>query len=287
MVNSVTHFFTDLSPSFVHSLHPSFPRPCSVTKSCPTLCDPCHAGLQHARLPCPSLSPSVCSNSWPLSQWYLPTTSSFVSPFSSYPQKFPASGSFPVSQLLASSGQSIGASASASVLPMNIQGWFSLGLTGLISLLSRRLSPTQQFESINSLAFSLLYGPTLTSVRDYWKSIALTRWTFVSKVMSLLFNTLSRFVIAILPRSKYLLILWLQSPSIVILEPKKIKSVTVSTFPPSMCHEESLFKQTISVQAFVSGSAFRGPRLDKACEYIRTEICTYIHKRFPRCWNFV
>ena len=69
------------------------------------------------------------------------------------------------------------------------------------------------------------------------KTIALTRWTFVSKVMSLLFNTLSRFVIALLPRSKCFLILWLQSPSSVILEPKKMKSVTVSFFPTSICHE--------------------------------------------------
>ena len=85
--------------------------------------------------------------------------------------------------------------------------------------------------------FSFLYGPTLTSIHDYGKTIALNRQTFVSKVMSLLFNMLSRFVIAFLPRSKYLLISWLQSPPTVILEPEKIKSVTVSTFSPSICHE--------------------------------------------------
>ena len=80
---------------------------------------------------------------------------------------------------------------------------------------------------------SLLYGPTFTSIHDYCgKAIALTRWTFVSKVMSLLFNTLSRLVIAFLPRSKRLLISWLQSPTAVILEPKKIKSVTVSIVSP-------------------------------------------------------
>ena len=90
--------------------------------------------LQHSRLLCPSLSPWVCSNSYPLSQWCHPTISSSVTPFSSCPQSFPASGSCPISQLLESGGQSIGASASASVLPMNIRGWFSLGLTGLISL---------------------------------------------------------------------------------------------------------------------------------------------------------
>ena len=87
-------------------------------------------GLQHARLPCPSPSPGACLSSWPLSRWCHPTISSSVVPFSCL-QSFPASGSFPVSQLFASGGQSIG--ASASVLPMNIQDWFPLGLTGLIS----------------------------------------------------------------------------------------------------------------------------------------------------------
>ena len=89
--------------------------------------------LQHARLPCPSLSPGVCSNSCPLCQWCHPTISCSVSPFSSCPQSFPTSGSFPVSQLFSSGCQSIGASASALVLPMNIQGWFPLELTGLIT----------------------------------------------------------------------------------------------------------------------------------------------------------
>ena len=96
-------------------------------------------GLQHARLPCPSPSPRACSNSCPLRQWCHPTISSSVIPFSSCLQSFPASGSFPMCQLFASGGQSIGVSVSASVLPMCIQGWFSLGLTGLI-LLSKRLS---------------------------------------------------------------------------------------------------------------------------------------------------
>ena len=93
-------------------------------------------GLQHARLPCPSPSPRACSNSCPLSWWFHPAISSSVVPFSSCPQSFPAPGSFPMSQLSASGGQSIGASALTSVLPMNVQGWFPLGLTGLISLLS-------------------------------------------------------------------------------------------------------------------------------------------------------
>ena len=97
-------------------------------------------GLQQARLPCPSLSPRACSNSCPLSQWCHPTISSSVVPFSSCLQSFPTSGSFPMSQLFTWGGQSIGASASASVLSMNIQGWFPLGLTSLISWLSKELS---------------------------------------------------------------------------------------------------------------------------------------------------
>ena len=97
-------------------------------------------GVQHARLPCPSLSPRACSNSCPWSHWCHPTIASSVIPFSSCFQSFPASESFPVSQFFPSGGQSIGASASASVLPVDIQDWFPLGLTGLISLLSKRLS---------------------------------------------------------------------------------------------------------------------------------------------------
>ena len=96
-------------------------------------------GLQRTRLPCPSLPPRICSNSCPLSQWCHPTISSSVAPFCFCLQSFPAAGSFQMSQFFASGSQRIGASASASVLPKNIQDWFPLGLTGLISLLSRRL----------------------------------------------------------------------------------------------------------------------------------------------------
>ena len=107
---------------------------------------------------------------------------------------------------------------------------------------SQESSPTPQFKSIASLVLSFLHSPTLTSIHDVMdhgksstgKAIALTEWTFVGKVMSLLFNMLSRLVITSLPRSKCLLISWLQSPSAVILEPQKIKSATVS---PSICHE--------------------------------------------------
>ena len=130
-------------------------------------------GLQHTRLPCPSPSPGVCSNSCPLSQWCHPTISSSVVPFSSCPQSFPASGSFPMSQPFASGGQRIGVSVSASVFTMNIWVWFPLGLIGLISLLSKGLSRVfskPQFESINSSVLSLLYGLTFTSVHDHWKN---------------------------------------------------------------------------------------------------------------------
>ena len=116
---------------------------------------------------------------------------------------------------------------------MNIQGGFPLGLTGLISLLSKGLS--RVFSSTTSiLRCSFLYGSALTSIHNYGKDIALIIWTFVSKVMSLLFKTLSSFVIAFLSKSKCLLILWRQSLSAVILECKKIRSVTISL---SICHE--------------------------------------------------
>ena len=131
-------------------------------------------------------------------------------------------------------------SASTPFLPMNIQDWFPLGLTGWISLLSKRLSKSR-FQHHSSKA-SILWCSAffLVQLSDLYVTTgktALTIWTFVGKVMSLLFNMLFRFVTAFLPRSKHLFISWLQSPSTAILEPKKIKSVTVSTFPPSTCHE--------------------------------------------------
>ena len=180
-------------------------------------------GLQHARLPCPSPTPRAYSNSGPSSQWYHPTISSSVVPFSSCPQSFPASGSFQMSQFFASSGQSIGVSASTSVLPVNMQVWFPLGWTGWISLQAKTLKSLLQHHSskasiLRCSAFFIvqLSHPYITTR----KTIALTRWTFVGKVMSLLFNVLSKLAIAFLPRSKCLLISWLQSPSTVILEPK-------------------------------------------------------------------
>ena len=130
-------------------------------------------GLQHTRPTCPLPIPRVYSNSCPLSRWCHPTISSSVVSFSSHLQSFPASGSFPMSQLFASGGQSIGVSASASVLPMNIQERFPLGWIGWIFLQSKGLSrvfATLQLNSINSLALSFLYSPTLTSIHDYWKN---------------------------------------------------------------------------------------------------------------------
>ena len=130
-------------------------------------------GLQQARLPCPSPTPGACSNSCPSSRWCHQTISSSVVPFSCS-QSFPTSGSFPMSRFFPSGGQSIGASASVSVLSMNIQEWFPLGLTGLTFQskgLSRVFSSTTIWKhSSNSLALSLLYGPTLTSLCDYWKN---------------------------------------------------------------------------------------------------------------------
>ena len=139
----------------------------SFLQLCPTLCDP-----MVCRLSCLSPSPGACSNSCPVNRWCHPAISSSAVPFFSCLQSFSASGSFLVSQLFTSDGQSIGVSASASVLPVNIQGWFPLGLTSLISLWSRdsqESSPAPQFESINFSSLSLLYGSALTFIRDWQK----------------------------------------------------------------------------------------------------------------------
>ena len=145
----------------------------SVQFSCSVVSDSLWPqGLQHTRLPCPSPTPGVYSNSCPLSQWCHPTILSSVIPFSCF-QYFPASESFPRSQFFPSGGQSIGASVSASVFPMNIQDWFPLGLT-LWSPCSpgdsREFSPTPQFKSINSSVLSFLYSSTLTSMHEYWEN---------------------------------------------------------------------------------------------------------------------
>ena len=130
-------------------------------------------GFQKARLPCPSPTPRACSNSCPTSWWYHQTILSSVIPFSSCIQSFPVSRSFQMSQLFASGGQNIGASALASVLPMYIQLWSPLGWTVLISLQSKGLSKVFSDTTVQKLhqsMLSLLYGPTLTSIHDYWKN---------------------------------------------------------------------------------------------------------------------
>ena len=190
--------------------------------------------LQHARPSCPSTSPGVCPSLCASNWWCHPNISSSAALFSCL-QSFPTLGSFLMSWLLTSGGQSTGASVSASVLPMNIQDW--LVWFPCTPRVSQESSPATQFESINSLVICLFYCPTLNPYMTTGKTIALPIWTFVSKVTSLFFNTLSSFVIAFLPRSNRLLISWLQLPSVVILEPKEGKSVTDFNFSPSVCHE--------------------------------------------------
>ena len=191
----------------------------SVQFSCSVVSDSLRPhGLQHARPPCPSPTPRVYSNSCPLSLWCHPTISSSVIPFFSRLQSFPASGYFQMSQLFASGGRSIGVSASTSVLPMNTQDWFPLGWTGWISLQSKGLSRVFSNTTVQKYQFFSTQLSTVQLSHPYMttgKTIALTRWTFVEKVMSLLFNMLSRLVITFLPRTKHLLISWLQSPSAV------------------------------------------------------------------------
>ena len=182
---------------------------------------------QHTRPPCSSPTPRVHPDPCPSSQWCHPTISSSVIPFSSCPQSFPASGSFSMSQIFAWGGQSIGVSALASVLPMNTQDWSPLGWAGWISLQYKAVQGTLksllQHHSSKAPILQCSAFFTLQVSHPHMtigKTLALTRWTFVGKVLSLLFNMLSRLVITFLPMSKHRLISWLQSPSAVILEPK-------------------------------------------------------------------
>ena len=204
-------------------------------------------GLNQARPPCPSPFSGFCPSSCPLNRWCHLTISSSIA-FFSCPQFFLASGSFPVTWLFTSGRQTIGVLASALDTRMSIQGWFPLGLTGLISLLSKGLSRvfsttlwkhhffgTQPSLFIYFFTFfmvQLSYSHMITG-----KTTTLTIKDFVGNMMSLLFNTLSRFAIIFLLRRKCLLISWLQSPSALILESPKKKFVTASTFTPSICHE--------------------------------------------------
>ena len=180
----------------------------SVQFSCSVVSDSLQPhGLQHTRPPCSSPTPRVYSNSCPLNQWCHPTISSSVIPFSSCLQSFPASGSFQMSQFFASGSQSIGVSATTSVLPMNVQDWSPLEWTGWICLQSKGTlkSLLQHHSSKASIlrcsAFFIIQIWHLYTTTG--KTITLTRRTFVSKVMSLLFNMLSRLVITFLPRSVF------------------------------------------------------------------------------------
>ena len=182
---------------------------------------------QHARPPCPSRTPGIHPNPHPSSRWCHTTISSSVVPFSSCPQSFPAPGSFPwvsSSHIRWPKYRSF----SFNISPSSEHQDWSLGWTGWISLQSKGLSRVFSNTTVQKHQF---FGTQLSSQSNShihtWplgKTTALTRWTFVGKVMSLLLNMLSRLVITFLPRSKRLLISWLQSPCAVILEPKKIKS---------------------------------------------------------------
>ena len=172
-----------------------------------------------------------------------------------------ASGSFPVNWLFSSGGQSSGALASASVLPMNIQGWFPLGLTGMISLFSKGLSRVFSSTMVWKDQFFLTAFFMVQLSHLYLttgKTITLTKQTFVCKVMSLLFNTLSKFVIAFLPKSKHLLISWL-SPStdfifraILVLQEKNSRKYNSQSLPHFQTHSFSLFLLSQKCGTFVT-----------------------------------
>ena len=192
-------------------------------------------GLQHARLPGRSPTSGVYSNSRPSSLWCDPTISSSVVPFSC-PQSFPASGSFPVSQLFAS-GDPKYWSFSFNISPSNEYSGLISFRMDLLDLLAVQRTLKSLLQHHSSKASILQHSAFFTVQLSHpymttGKTIALTRGNFVGKVMSLFFNMLSSLVISVLPRSKRLLISWLQSPSAVILEPRKIKSATVS---PTIC----------------------------------------------------
>ena len=194
----------------------------SVAQSCPTLCDPFDRST-----PSFSVLPYLPKFAQTDVHWVSDAipTSHPLSPFSTCLQYFPALGSFAMSQLFTSGGQSIGASALASVLLID---WFDLLVVQgtLKNLLQNHSSKASIF-----LVLSFLHSPTLTSIHDYWKNHSFDYRTFVNKVMSLLFNMLPRLVTAFLPRSKCLLISWLRSPSAVILEPRKNSLSLFPLFP--------------------------------------------------------
>ena len=199
---------------------------------------------QHARPPCPSPTPGVCSNSCPSSWWCHPAISSSVVPFSSCPQSLPASRVFSNESALRIRWPKYW-NFSFTISPSNEHpglisfrmDWLDLlAVQGTLKSLLQRHSSKASIFQFSAFFIVQLSHPHMTT----GKTIALPRWTFVGKVMSLLFNMLSSLVITFLPRSKHLLISWLQSPSAVILESKKkkvIKSDTVSIVSPSISHE--------------------------------------------------
>ena len=207
----------------------------SATQLCPTLWS---HGWQRIRPPCPSPTPEVCSNSLPLNQWcHQPP----------HPLSSPSPAAFNLSQYKGLFQWVNALYQVAKVLELQHQSfqwifWFDFFWDWLVWYLcspmdSHEYSPKPQFKNIMSSFFSLFYCPTLISIYDYWKNnTSNTCMNVCSKLMSLVFNTPSRFVIAFLPRSKHLFISWLQSPSTVILEPKQIMSVSVSIVSPSICH---------------------------------------------------
>ena len=188
----------------LHIFQPSHPSVSSVQFSCSVLSDSLQPHEpQHARPPCPSPTPGVYPDSCPLSWWCHSTISSSVIPFSSCPQSFPASGSFEVSQLFASVGQSIGVSASSTVLSVNTQNWSPLGWLDLLAVQGTLKSLLQHHSSKALILWcSAFFIAQLShSYMTTGKTIALTRRTFVDKVMSLIFNMLSILVLTFLPRS--------------------------------------------------------------------------------------
>ena len=233
---------------------------CSVAQWCPTLCDPIDAAHQA------SLSFTISQSLLKLMsiQSVIPSDHLILShPLLLLPSIFPSIGSCSVSWHFASGAQTIG--ASASMLLMNSQDWFPLGLTGLIFLLSKGLSrvfPNTTVQKHQFFDAQPFYSPTLTSIHYYWKTIALTIWIFVSKLISLLFNMLPRFVIAFLPRSKRLLISWLQSPSCSDFRAQENKICKCFHFLPiclpwshgTRCHDlclsECCFKLAFSLSSF-------------------------------------
>ena len=189
--------------------------------------------LQHSRPPCPSPTPRVPSDSRPSSPWCHPAISSSVISFSSCPQSLTASESFPMSQLFAWGGQSTGVSALASFFPKNSQGWSPLGWTGWISLHSTGLSGVFSNTTVQKHQFfggQPLYVPTLTPIYDYWKNHSFDCTDLCQQSGVSPFNMQPRFVS--FPFKEQVSFNFVAAvPSAVILEPKKIKSVTVSTFP--------------------------------------------------------